>query len=266
MQINNQFKGEQTVFAAPVTQHYKDSGAQAAETEIICEHTLDVYVNEVLTMKLTCLANQLTELTLGRLLSEGIIRSTEDVDYLYICEFGRRAKVFLAPELTAKKGDEPYVELTPTCCTGNQILNDSFVRQNGLTVLPKGTWKPEDVFLCMERFAEDTPLHARTQFTHSCYLLVDGKIVFETEDIGRHNAVDKALGWALLNDVDLQKAILFTSGRVPTDMAVKVIRAGVPVLICKEAVTKEALELAQSFGLTLISRARRDSFMISAQQ
>ena len=264
MRINNQFKGEQNVYTAPIAQYYKDSGLKDTETEILSEHILDVYVNEVLTMKLTCLALELTELTLGRLLSEGIIRSSEDVDYIYICEFGRRAKVFLTPELTAKKGEEPYVDLTPTCCTGNQILNDDFVQQNGLTMLPEGTWKPEDVFLCMERFAQDTPLHARTHSTHSCYLLLDGKIVYETEDIGRHNAVDKALGWALLNGVDLSKSILFTSGRVPTDMAVKVIRAGVPVLISKEVVTQEALELARNFGLTLIGKAKQDSFCVYA--
>ena len=72
-------------------------GETHEETEpILVEHMMDVYVNERLTMKLVCIPQHLTELVLGRLFTEGIISSAEDVEQIYICEFGKRARVILS--------------------------------------------------------------------------------------------------------------------------------------------------------------------------
>ena len=72
-------------------------GETHEETEpILAEHMMDVYVNERLTMKLVCIPQHLTELVLGRLFTEGIISSAEDVEQIYICEFGKRARVILS--------------------------------------------------------------------------------------------------------------------------------------------------------------------------
>ena len=113
----------------------------------------------------------------------------------------------------------------------------------------------------------DTKLHKETGSTHSAFLLTRNQenewdIRFEAEDIGRHNAIDKVVGYALLNGIPLTEAALFTSGRVPVDVAVKVIRAGIPILISKEKPTAEAVALAGQYNLTLICKARKDSFEI----
>ena len=72
-------------------------GETHEETEpILVEHMMDVYVNERLTMKLVCIPQHLTELVLGRLFTEGIISSAEDVEQIYICEFGKRARGILS--------------------------------------------------------------------------------------------------------------------------------------------------------------------------
>lgn len=262
MKINDQFKGK--ILTHKISVCRKDlQGNSAAETvTLLSEHTLDVYINDLLTMKLTCTADHLTELVLGRLLSEGIIDSLQDVDSLYICESGSRARVFLSKEHTENKSRTSYVELTPTCCTDNRILNDRFALQNELSPLLPGHWYGTEAKLCSERFDKDSPLHADTLFTHVCYLLINGEIVFEAEDIGRHNALDKVLGHALLQGADRQNAAVFISGRVPTDMVRKVIRAGIPVFIMKSGATKEAVELANRYGLTLIGNIRSDSYII----
>ena len=86
---------------------------------------MDVYINDHLTMKLVCLPQHLTELVLGRLLTEQIITSSEDVDHIYICEYGKRAKVYLKNSArNTQSSSDAFVEVTPTCCTGNHILND----------------------------------------------------------------------------------------------------------------------------------------------
>ena len=126
--------------------------------------------------------------------------------------------------------------------------------------LPKHNWKPEWIFTLSEEFKNIKGIHDLTGGSHICILAREGKTLHVSEDIGRHNAVDKAVGYALNNDIPLHECMLFTSGRVPVDMAEKVIAAGVPVLVSKSVPTAEAVELAKEYGLTLICRAWPDKF------
>ena len=74
--------------------------------------------------------------------------------------------------------------------------------------------------------------------------------------------MDKVIGYAVLHHIAFEKCIVFTSGRVPTDMVMKVIAVGIPILVSKAVPTDAAIELAQLRGLTLICRAWEDSFEI----
>ena len=213
-------------------------GETHEETEpILVEHMMDVYVNERLTMKLVCIPQHLTELVLGRLFTEGIISSAEDVEQIYICEFGKRARVILSR---------------------NRVLNDYFITDQPMTPVTPVPWKKQWIFDLADCFANGTPLHSQTWATHSCFLACDGELLFQCEDIGRHNALDKAIGYALRHNIDLKKCVVYSSGRIPTDMAIKAIRAGIPVLASKASPSAEAVAMAKEYHLTLICAARRD--------
>ena len=258
-----------------VTETDRDGISGSREDDVITEHLMDVYINEHLTMKLTCTPSHLAELVLGRLLTEGIVESTEEVDHIYVCEYGRRARVFLKGYDGAQKneqkdlgekpdslGKDAYVEMTPSCCTGNHILNDYFVRSMQVKPVDSLSWKRRWIFHLMDVFEADTPLHSRTGSTHSCYLMIDGEIMFRSEDIGRHNALDKVIGYALRHGLDLTKAIVYTTGRIPTDMAMKALRAGIPVLVSRKKPTAEALQLAAEYGLTIIGEAKKNKMLL----
>lgn len=243
----------------------RDGTVRERKHAVITEHLMDVYINEKLTMKLTCTPSHLAELVVGRMLTEGIIEDAEEVDSIYICEYGRRARVFLKGyeagkmQLSEEEGEtSSYVEMTPSCCTGNHIINDYFVRSMSIERVRPLVWKREWIFRLMDAFEADTPLHSKTGSTHSCYLMIAGDILFQWEDIGRHNALDKAIGFAVCQGLDLTKAIVYTTGRVPTDMAMKALRAGIPVLVSRKTPTKEALLLAADYGLTIIGEAKKD--------
>ena len=102
------------------TQTYQFIGREGEiltkEEQVLNEHLIDVYLNDQLTMKLICLPQHLTELVLGRLLTEHIIQSIDDVEQIYICEYGKRAKVYLKQsQATDAKKNTSFVETTPTC-------------------------------------------------------------------------------------------------------------------------------------------------------
>ena len=155
-------------------------GETHEETEpILVEHMMDVYVNERLTMKLVCIPEHLAELVLGRLFTEGIISSADDVDQIYICEFGKRARVILSKNKSGQphEENEHYVAPTPTCCTGNHILNDYFVSGQTPKTVPSINWKPDWIFQMADAFADGMPLHSTTFATHSCLLARNGQTV-----------------------------------------------------------------------------------------
>ncbi len=246
-------------------------GERHTESEaVLTEHVIDVYLNDRLTMKLICIPQFLTELVLGRLLTEGIIDGAKDVEQIYICEHGLRARVLLREknlENAAMPDDasgEPFTETTPSCCTGNHILNDYFLTQKEVKPVKPIPWRTAQIFDLADRFHAGMPLHGQTFATHSCFLAKDGELLFQCEDIGRHNALDKAIGYALRCDIPLTECIVYSSGRIPTDMAMKAIRAGIPVLSSKASPTAEAIALAKAYGLTLVCAARRDRMKLFA--
>lgn len=228
--------------------------------DLVAEHTMEIYLNDTPAYEVVCSPTDLPELVLGRLLSDGVIQSTDEVELLYLCENGLRAKVYLPNWEPAT--DQPAVEQVSTCCTGNRTIADLFRNQTPLRHLRPIAYEQRWIFRLAEAMKEDMPLYAATHGTHSCLLMHKGEILRRAEDIGRHNALDKVLGWALMQGIPLEECIVYTSGRIPVDMVMKVIRAGVPVLASKAMPTRESVLLAEEFGLSLIGAARKDSMVV----
>lgn len=228
--------------------------------DLVAEHTMEIYLNDTPAYEVVCSPTDLPELVLGRLLSNGVIQSTDEVELLYLCENGLRAKVYLPKWEPAT--EHPSVEQVSTCCTGNRTIADLFRNQTSPRHLRPIAYEQRWIFRLAEAMKEDMPLYAATHGTHSCLLMHKGEILRRAEDIGRHNALDKVLGWALMQGIPLEECIVYTSGRIPVDMVMKVIRAGVPVLASKAMPTRESVLLAEEFGLSLIGAARKDSMVV----
>lgn len=261
MLINNLYRSELPYTEITAQRFCLNGEPDTVDPAILTEHVLDVYINDILTMKLSCTPEYLTELVLGRLLSEGIINGRKEIKALNICKYGSQAHVYIASEKATAIG-KADVCMTPTCCTDNKVFCNMADEEIYARSVKEYSWEPEWIYRSAEIFKEDTPLHEMTHSTHSAYLYRDGELLFMAEDIGRHNAMDKVLGYALRNGIDPCECYVYTSGRVPTDMMSKIVHSGIPMLISKEVPTVQAIVLAKEAGITLIGRARETSFEV----
>lgn len=108
-------------------------------------------------------------------------------------------------------------------------------------------------------FSDPSTLFNRTGCAHSCSLMRSGEILCSMEDIGRHNALDKVIGYALRSGIPLGECIIFTSGRISGDYMAKIIQAGFPAAVSRAAVTSEAVRLAKAHGVALYGFVRGNS-------
>lgn len=224
------------------------SPVEGMPVELAAEHVISVFVNEQPAMRLVCTPEHLDELVLGRLLSEGIIASAESVASVYICEQGLRARVLLHNRAALRPA---AMETVSTCCTDNRILLE---KEGGpLPQVKPIRWEAGWLQKLATRMQEEEPLYLCTHAVHGCYLARQDEILSCREDLGRHNAMDKAIGWALIHGVNLRECSLFTTGRMPLDMVTKAIRSGVPVLASKTYPTEQAVSLAKESSLTLVT-------------
>ena len=259
--IRNNAKEVNTSVSVPVRRIAATGEVTESEQIIVRENVLEVSVNGLPAFRLTCTPDHLTELVFGRLCTEQIIREAEDVAELFICGEGNIAEVTLREEAAF----QPHTGAEPTCCTGNRQYVETIDRGT-YTALPDKTPEPAEVFRLAEHFNQDGKLHRNTGGTHSCYIRLGDRSIEVFEDIGRHNALDKAVGHMLLTGNAPSDCLLFTTGRVAADMTEKVIAAGIPVLISKAVPTEEAVRLAKRYHLTLICRAWPDSYEIYGKE
>lgn len=214
------------------------------------------------------------ELAQGFLLTEGVITRRDDVEAIRYCSGAgpdglntyNVLDITLAAGVPAPDTDVTRNFYTTSSCgvcgkasldavrlssrypVGDQVLR---IDSRTLTALPGRLRSAQKVF------ATTGGLHAAGLFD------VDGALLASREDIGRHNAVDKVIGWALENDrIPLQDAVLLVSGRASFELTQKAVMAGVPMLAAVSAPSSLAVDLASESGLTLVAFLRGDSMNI----
>ncbi len=264
MSIADQALGRPGYGALPVVALSRDGRAQTIEKLAAAECCLRVYSQARLLLKMICSPGCLGELVLGYFYSEGLIASAEEISCIRISQDGQRADIFFR-EGGDREQALPQAEQVLSAGGAVRLRPGCRREARPLSPLPHYEWQPEQVFALADTFYQaKTHVYEQTGAAHSCFLSLGGAIRYSAEDIGRHNALDKVIGRALLDGGDLSQALAYTSGRVPVDMAAKAIRSRIPVLVSKSLPTVEAAALAKQYRLTLICLAKPQGLLVFA--
>lgn len=206
-------------------------GARTVEESVLMERLFTLSVNGCQVVQEAYTPGDLRELAVGRLLTLGYIRGRGDI---------------LSMRVEEGAG-----------CVAAALLEPARPRRN-LRPLPQVRWDPEVLMSHARDFLTRSELFQATGNVHSAMITRGEEALLFAEDMSRHNAVDKALGKADLQDLDLSECALFTSGRIPSEIVLKAIRAGVPIVVSRSAPTDSALSLARHYGLQVIGFSRGD--------
>ena len=160
------------------------------ERTLAAEHAAAILVNEQPAFRVVCTPELLPQLALGRLLTEGWINSADEVERVAVCAQGLKISVQLRHPLAAA---EQAGQEVPSCCTDNLTLA-SPVQLPPLAPVPQREIPAAWVDALADAMGQGLPLYRATHAVHSCLLLRAGKILYRCEDLGRHNALDKAVG------------------------------------------------------------------------
>jgi FdhD protein len=203
------------------------------------------------------------ELALGFLFTEGIVQKLSEVITMHFCGTGTDpllppnvVDVKLTDAALARRGRR-HLEVSYSSCGLCAKEAVSEISQKVPGVSSNLTLAPGALLDLMDRLPEAQTLYHQTGGTHAVALATtDGQVFLHAEDIGRHNAMDKVIGRALLERRDLSRLVALLSGRISFEMALKAIRAQIPILAAVSAPTTMALTLAQELNLTTVGFAR----------
>ncbi|MDR0308848.1 MAG: formate dehydrogenase accessory sulfurtransferase FdhD [Coriobacteriales bacterium] len=247
---------------------YQDGKFTESLDDVLRECELTIFLEGQLLIKLVCIPEYLEELVLGYLHSEGLICSNKNVESIDIVD--NKAHVHVTQgQLDELQSPDP--DDSPTgessgffLTTDSGDFRDSPYPIKGPGIHPQtNSWDANTITMIVKNanlLLERSEIFKRTGNVHSAMLCKGSQALYFCEDIGRYNAFDKCIGFALRDNVDLSQTTIFTSGRIPSSVALKVIRSGIPMIVSRSAPSDMTLELAKSYGLTVVGFARGGRF------
>src|SRR5215475_7966719 len=216
------------------------------------------------------------ELAAGFLVSENLVSSPADIASMTVCDgttcghvdhdaLGNIVDVVLAPGVTIPDGARRSFLTTSACgVCGKASIRDICVLPQGAVSEDAAQITPDVLAVLPDRLRQTQRVFSRTGGLHAAGLFTTrGELVAVREDVGRHNAVDKIVGWALLaGRLPLAEHVLLVSGRASFELVQKAVLAGIPVLAAVSAPSSLAVELAEEAGLTLVGFLRGPSMNV----
>ncbi len=238
-----------------------DQNGQAVDLNVVEERPLTIFLNGQEIVTAMTIGDYPEYLALGFLRNQGMLRDGEvikGVDYDEELE-----TVVVRTEGTTTFEDKLKKKTRTSGCAVGTVFGDMMEGLEGV-VLPDVQVKTSDLYALAAQINRTPSLYLEAGAIHGTVLCQGARPLVYMEDVGRHNAVDKIAGWMLSERVGAADKLLYTTGRLTSEMVIKTALMGIPVLASRSGFTAWGVEIAQQVGLTLIGRMKGQRFVCLA--
>jgi FdhD protein len=234
-----------------------DQAGARIETSVTVEQALTIFLNSQEIVTAMTISDYPEYLAIGYLLNQHMLLPDDvvtGVDYdeeLSVVVVRTKRKTNYEKKLKKK--------VQTSGCAQGTVFGDLMEALENVT-LPKAVLRTSWLYALTNMINTTPSLYLQAGAIHGCVLAREDQPLVYMEDVGRHNAVDKIAGWMFQERVPAHDKIFYTTGRLTSEMVIKTVRMGIPILISRSGFTAWGVELARKTNLTLIGRARGKRF------
>jgi len=238
-----------------------DQTGAKIETSVTVERALTIFLNSQEIVTAMTIGDYPDYLAVGYLLNQNMLLPDDvitGVDYdeeLSVVVVRTKRKTNYEKKLKKK--------VQTSGCAQGTVFGDLMEALENVT-LPKAELRTSWLYALTNKINTTPSLYLEAGAIHGCVLSREDQPLVYMEDVGRHNAVDKIAGWMFKEKVKPADKIFYTTGRLTSEMVIKTVRMGIPILISRSGFTAWGVELARKANLTLIGRARGKRFIALA--
>ncbi|MCK6264980.1 formate dehydrogenase accessory sulfurtransferase FdhD [Vibrio sp. ZSDE26] len=228
--------------------------------QIACERPLTVMLNWKEIVTLMTLGSRPESLVLGYLKNQSFLSDPEAIESIII-----DWETYSAAVITKENTDHLEKALkkkTVTSGCGQGTMYGNVMKQLEDYQVPQVSIKQSEIYSALEALTHYNDTYKKAGAVHGCAVCNANEVLSFVEDVGRHNAVDTLAGELWLNQESGEDKIFYTTGRLTSEMVIKVAQMGIPTLLSRSGVTQMGLDLAQKFGITTIARAKGMRFQV----
>ncbi|WP_299151957.1 formate dehydrogenase accessory sulfurtransferase FdhD [uncultured Tateyamaria sp.] len=235
-----------------------DQTGAPSEISVVEERPLTIFLNGQEIVTAMTIGDYPDYLALGFLRNQGMLLASDKVTGV---SYDDELETVVVRTATPTNHEEKLKKKTRTSgCAVGTVFGDMMEGLEDVR-LPATPVKTSDLYALAGRINRTPSLYLSAGAIHGTVLCQGAQPLVYMEDVGRHNAVDKIAGWMLSEGVSAQDKVLYTTGRLTSEMVIKTAMMGVPVLASRSGFTAWGVEIAQQVGLTLIGRMRGQRFI-----
>jgi FdhD protein len=241
-----------------------DQDGNQITTSVTVERPLTLFLNgrEIVTMMSIC--DYPDYLAVGYLVNQNMIDASDVITGIDYEE--DIATVVVRTERETDFEDKLKKKTLTSGCAQGTVFGDVMEKFETVKLPVDAVIKTSWLYALMKKINTMPSLYLEAGAIHGCVLAQEDRVLLYMEDVGRHNAVDKIAGYMFLKGIAGADKIFYTTGRLTSEMVIKTVQMGIPILASRSGFTAWGVQLARQVGLTLIGRARGKRFVVLAGQ
>ena len=240
--------------------HALDERGQGVKVALIAERPFTLFINDQELVTLMTIGDHLRWLALGWALGQGLLSSSTEIETIEVDE--DLGVIVIRTHQPVALDDKLKKRTLTSGCAQGTMFGSLMDKLDGLTLPDGPIFALSSLYGLLKAIAQTPSLYLEAGAIHGCVLARGGQPLIYMEDVGRHNAVDKIRGYVWDKGLTTHDKIMFTTGRLTSEMVIKTVQMGLPILVSRSGVTRWAVDLARHAGLTLIGRARGRRFIV----